>query len=143
MRRPPIAAASFFFLAGAVASAQKPDCSIRPPRGTSQEDLSRMAKVTSKDAEARAVASVAPDKVTSIMSSGVEVVNGCLAWPFDLRFANKGGVTEVMVDAGDGRILSSDYEPPSGGAVPRPRLRRCRRVRERSRPRLFPPASFP
>lgn len=66
MRRPPVAAASFFFFIAALASAQKPDCSIRPPRGTSQEDLTRMAKVTSKDAEARAVASVAPEKVTSI-----------------------------------------------------------------------------
>jgi uncharacterized protein (TIGR02246 family) len=113
-----MAAASFFFTVAALASAQKPDCSIRPPRGTSHEDLSRMAKVTSKDAEARAIASVAPEKVTSVMSSGVEVVNGCLAWPFDLRFASKGGVQEVMVDAGDGRILSSEYEPPAGGAAP-------------------------
>ena len=88
------------------------------PAGTSQEDLQRMAKVTSKDAEARAIASVAPEKVTSVMSSGVEVVNGCLAWPFDLRFASKGGVQEVMVDAGDGRILSSEYEPPAGGSAP-------------------------
>ena len=77
-----------------------------------------MAKVTATDAEARAVAFVAPDKVTSIIASGVEVVNGCLAWPLDLHFANKGGVTEVVVDAGDGRILSSEYEPPAGGAAP-------------------------
>jgi uncharacterized protein (TIGR02246 family) len=120
MGRRPIAAVSVLFLSAALATAQKPDCSIRPPRGTSQEDLSRMAKVTSKDAEARAVASVAPEKVTSIMSSGVEVVNGCLAWPFDLRFASKGGVQEVMVDAGDGRILSSEYEPPAAGSLPAP-----------------------
>jgi uncharacterized protein (TIGR02246 family) len=118
MRRPPIAAASVFLFVAAHASAQKPDCSIRPPRGTSQEDLSRMAKVTATDAEARAVAFVAPDKVTSIIASGVEVVNGCLAWPLDLRFANKGGVTEVVVDAGDGRILSSEYEPSAGGTAP-------------------------
>ena len=117
MRRP-IVAISFLFLAASLATAQKPDCSIRPPRGASHEDLSRMAKMTSKDAEARAVASVAPEKVTSIMSSGVEVVNGCLAWPFDLRFASKGGVQEVMVDAGDGRILSSEYVPPAGGSLP-------------------------
>ena len=118
MGRPAIAAASLFFLAGAVASAQKPDCSIRPPRGTSQEDLARMAKVTSQDAEARAIASVAPERVTSVMSSGVEVVNGCLAWPLDLRFASKGGFQEVIVDAGDGRILSSEYESPAGGEAP-------------------------
>lgn len=76
-----------------------------------------MARVSAKDAEARAVASVAPNTVTSIISSGVEIVNGCLAWPLDLRFASKGGVTEVVVDAGDGKILSSEYEPPAGGAA--------------------------
>jgi uncharacterized protein (TIGR02246 family) len=119
MSRTPAAAICFaLFLAAALANAQKPDCSIRPPRGASHEELSRLAKVTSKDAEARAVASVAPERVTSIMSSGVEVVNGCLAWPFDLRFASKGGVQEVMVDAGDGSILSSEYEPPAGGSSP-------------------------
>ena len=118
MRRQHVTAAGLLFFVATLANAQKPDCSIRPARGTSHEDLSRMAKVTSKDAEARAIASVAPEKVTSIISSGVEVVNGCLAWPFDLRFASKGGVQEVMVDAGDGRILSSEYEPPAGGGAP-------------------------
>jgi uncharacterized protein (TIGR02246 family) len=143
MRRPPIAAASFFFFVAALASAQKPDCSIRPPRGTSQEELSRMANVTSKDAEARAIASVAPDKVTSIMSSGVEVVNGCLAWPFDLRFANKGGVTEVMVDAGDGRILSSEYEPPAGGAAPETPAPAVPVIPEGTPPATLPPGVVP
>jgi uncharacterized protein (TIGR02246 family) len=143
MRRPPIAAASFFFAVAALANAQKPDCSIRPPRGTSQEDLARMAKVSSKDAEARAVASVAPNKVTSIMSSGVEVVNGCLAWPFDLRFANKGGVTEVMVDAGDGRILSSEYEPPSGGTAPQTSAPAVPATPEATPPAALPPGALP
>jgi uncharacterized protein (TIGR02246 family) len=143
MRRPPIAAASFFFFAAALANAQKPDCSLRPPRGASHEDLSRMAKVTSKDAEARAVASVAPEKVTSIMSSGVEVVNGCLAWPFDLRFANKGGVQEVMVDAGDGRILSSEYEPPAGGAAPQSPAPAMPATPEGTPPAALPPGVVP
>ncbi len=100
------------------ASAQKPECSIRPPRGTGQADLRALARVSAKDAEARAIASVAPDKVNAVMSSEVEVVNGCLAYPFDLRYTNKGGVTEVMVDAGDGKILSSEYEPPAPGSPP-------------------------
>ena len=117
MRRP-LTAASLVLLVAPFANAQKPECSIRPARGTSQAELASMARVTSKDAEARAIASAAPDRVNSVMSSGVEVVNGCLAWPFDLRFANKGGVQEVMVDAGDGKILSSTYEPPAGGAAP-------------------------
>ena len=143
MRRPPIAAASFFLFAAALANAQKPDCSLRPPRGASHEDLSRMAKVTSKDAEASAVASVAPEKVTSIMSSGVEVVNGCLAWPFDLRFANKGGVQEVMVDAGDGRILSSEYEPPAGGAAPHTPASAVPATPEGTPPAALPPGVVP
>jgi uncharacterized protein (TIGR02246 family) len=143
MRRLPIAAASFFFLVATFANAQKPDCSIRPPRGISHEDLSRMAKVTPKDAEARAIASVAPEKVTSVMSSGVEVVNGCLAWPFDLRFANKGGVQEVMVDAGDGRILSSEYEPPAGGAAPQTPAPSVPATPEGTPPAALPPGVVP
>ncbi len=117
MRRP-VLSASLVLLIARLASAQRPECSIRPARGTSHAELVSMARVTLKDAEARAIASAAPNKVVSVMSSDVEVVNGCLAWPFDLRFANKGGVQEVMVDAGDGKILSSEYEPPSGGAAP-------------------------
>ena len=115
--RHPLIAASLALLVAPFASAQKPECSIRPARGTSQAELVSMARVTSQDAQARAIASVAPNKVVSVIESGVEVVNGCLAWPFDLRFANKGGVQEVVVDAGDGKILSSEYELPAGGSA--------------------------
>jgi uncharacterized protein (TIGR02246 family) len=117
MRPPLTAALGLFLLVAPFANAQKPECSIRPSRGTPPDELSRMAKINERDAEARAVASVAPDKVASIISSEVEVVNGCLAWPFDLHFANKGGLQEVIVDAGDGKILSSEYEPPAGGSA--------------------------
>jgi uncharacterized protein (TIGR02246 family) len=102
-----------------------------------------MAKVTSKDAEARAVASVAPLRVASIMSSGVEVVNGCLAWPLDLRFESKGGVQEVMVDAGDGRILSSEYEPPAGGATPQAPAPAMPATPEGTPPAALPPGVVP
>jgi uncharacterized protein (TIGR02246 family) len=114
MHRAPLAILSALLLA-APALAQKPECSIRAPRGASESDLRRLVKVSVKDAEAKAVASVAPDHVNSIISGDVDVVDGCLAWTFLLRFANKGGVTEIAVDAGDGKILSSEYEPPKGG----------------------------
>ncbi len=97
-----------------------PECAIRAPRGASESDLRKLAKVSARDAESKAVASVAPDKVNSVISGDVDVVEGCLAWTFLLRFSNKGGVTEVVVDAGDGKILSSVYEPPKGGAAPPP-----------------------
>lgn len=114
MRRAPLSALAVLLLAAAPAFAQKPECSIRAPRGASESDLRRLARVSVKDAEAKAVASVAPDRVNSIISGDVDVVDGCLAWTFLLRFANKGGVSEVVVDAGDGKILSAEYEPPKG-----------------------------
>lgn len=102
------------------APAQKPECSAKAPRGASEAELRRLTKVSVKEAEAKAIASVAPDKVNSIVSGDVDVLDGCLAWTFLLRFSNKGGVTEVSVDAGDGRILSSVYEPPKGAPAAPP-----------------------
>jgi hypothetical protein len=96
----------------AVAAAAKPECSIRPPRGATQGELSRLSKITQRDAEARAIASVAPERVSSIMTSDVEAENGCLVWPIDLRFENKPGLQEVVIDAGDGKVLSSEYMAP-------------------------------
>ncbi len=116
MRRAPCSVLAALLLA-APGLAQKPECSIRAPRGASESDLRRLARVSVKDAETKAVTSVAPDRVNSIISGDVDVVDGCLAWTFLLRFANKGGVTEVVVDAGDGKILSSEYEPTKGGTA--------------------------
>jgi hypothetical protein len=89
---------------------EKPPCSIRPPRGASGEELARMAKLTRREAEAKATASVAPAKVSSIISSDVEVHEGCLVFPFDLRLPERGGVQEVMIDAGNGNLISSELE---------------------------------
>ncbi len=115
MLRARTAAPAAALLLAALANAQKPECSVHVPHGATEADLRRLAKVPVKDAEATAVASVAPDRVNSIISGNVDVVDGCLAWTFLLRFSNKGGVTEVAVDAGEGKILSSEYEPPKGG----------------------------
>jgi uncharacterized protein (TIGR02246 family) len=118
MRRVPRAVFAAFaalsFVAAAPARGQKAECSVKAPRGASEAELRRLAKVSERDAETKAVTSVAPDHVNSVISGDVDVVDGCLAWTFLLRFANKGGVTEVVVDAGDGKILSSTYEPPKG-----------------------------
>jgi uncharacterized protein (TIGR02246 family) len=117
MRRDSLSALVVLLVLCVPAPAQKPECSIKAPRGASEAELRRLTKVSVKDAEAKAVASVAPDKVNSIVSGDVDVLDGCLAWTFLLRFSNKGGVTEVSVDAGDGKILSSEYEAPKGGTA--------------------------
>ncbi len=92
------------------ASGAKPECSLRPARGTSRADLARMAKVTPTEAERRAMASVGSQKVSSVISSDLEVNGGCLVWPFDLRLPDKGGIQEVLIDAGDGKVISSSFE---------------------------------
>jgi len=117
MRRVSPSAVAVLLVLSVPAPAQKPECSIKAPRGASEAELRRLTKVSVKDAEAKAIASVGPDKVNSIVSGDVDVLDGCLAWTFLLRFSNKGGVTEVSVDAGDGRILSSEYEPPKGASA--------------------------
>jgi hypothetical protein len=66
-----------------------------------------MAKLSSSDASARATASVAPKRVASVISSDPEVDGGCLVWPFDLRIEGEKGVLEVLIDAGDGKVLVS------------------------------------
>ncbi len=71
-----------------------------------------MAKVSAVEAQRIAAASMAPWKVSSVISSEVEVYEGCLVYSFDLRFADKKGVQEVFVDAGDGRVLESTFEAP-------------------------------
>ena len=86
-------------------------CSVRPPRGTRQEELSRMAKGSAADAHARAVAFVAPRRPSSGVSSDVESYEGCLVWTFLLRYEGEAGVQEIVVDAGDGRILSAEKDP--------------------------------
>jgi hypothetical protein len=88
----------------------RPECSLQPPGGLSPSELKRLAKVTLADAQRRAVASAAPQRVTSVMSSDPEVNEGCLVWPLDLRIEGKSGVLEVLIDAGDGKVLSSTFE---------------------------------
>jgi len=86
-------------------------CSVRLPRGTRQETLSRLAKVSQADAHSRAVAFVAPRRPSSVISSDVENYEGCLVWTFLLRFEGEAGVQELVVDAGDGRVLSAEKDP--------------------------------
>jgi hypothetical protein len=88
----------------------RPECSLRPPGGTSPSELARLAKITLAEAQRRAVASAAPKRVTSVISSDPELNEGCLVWPLDLRIEGKSGVLEVLIDAGDGKVLSSTFE---------------------------------
>jgi hypothetical protein len=102
----------------AAAGAVKPECSIRPPRGAGRAELAALARIAASEAEKRAIASVGPQRVTSVIFSDLEVDDGCLVWPLDLRLVGKDGVQEVLIDAGDGRVLSSTFEPSDRPEAP-------------------------
>ena len=87
-------------------------CSIQPPAGTSDSELAKLAKLTKREAEKIALASIKSSKHASIESAELEAEHGCLIWSFDVRVKGKSGIHEVNVDAGDGHIISSKHEGP-------------------------------
>lgn len=96
------------------------ECTARPPRNARDEELRPLVRVAQEAASKSAVASVAPAKPTDVISSDAEVFEGCLVWPFTLRLPGLGGVQEVFVDAGDGKIVRSEFVPTGGPTGPTP-----------------------
>ena len=96
-------------------------CTIHPPRNAGGEELRRLATVKQEEASKTAIASLAPAKPTDVISSDLEAFEGCLTWPFTLRVPGRKGVQEIFVDAGDGRIVWSEFVPMSSpGESPAP-----------------------
>lgn len=87
------------------------ECSVRPPRNAEGEELRRLVRTSQDAAGKAAVASLAPLKPDDVISSDVESFEGCLVWPFTLRLAALHGVQEVFVDAGDGKVVKSEFVP--------------------------------
>ncbi|HPA50848.1 MAG TPA: hypothetical protein PLP50_04525 [Thermoanaerobaculia bacterium] len=85
------------------------ECTLRPPARTPPGALNGLAKTPQETAAKAAAASVAPLRADGVLSSDAEVFDGCLVWPFTLRLPALGGVQEVFVDAGDGRVVKSDF----------------------------------
>jgi hypothetical protein len=83
-------------------------CSIRPKKGTAQADLQKMTKVSKEGAQATALAN--PKITTATSVSGPELERGCLVYSFDVQAAGQKAVTEIVVDAGTGNILSRKNE---------------------------------
>lgn len=85
------------------------ECALRPPKGTRPDAMNGLARIPQDEAARTATASVAPLRPEGVISSDAEVFDGCLVWPFTLRVPALGGVQEVFVDAGDGKVVKSDF----------------------------------
>jgi hypothetical protein len=94
------------------------DCTVRPPRNAAPAELSRLARIRQEAAGQAAIATVAPAKPTDVISSDLEVYEGCLVWPFTLRVPGRRGVQEVFVDAGDGSVVRSEFVPIAAQGPP-------------------------
>ena len=84
------------------------ECSIRPTKGSTDAQLTSLAKVTQADAQKLALARV--KSPATIAGAELEAEHGCLLWSFDLAVTGKPGIQEVQIDAGNGRVLSVKHE---------------------------------
>ena len=94
--------------AATVSVATAAPCSIHPPKGASDAQLTSLATLPRADAEKIALARV--KLPATVASAELEAERGCLIWSFDLKRAGKSGVQEVQVDAGNGKVLSVKHE---------------------------------
>lgn len=103
-------------LASLGANARGLPCSIHPPKGAADADLSALAKVTKAVAERTALKAV---NVASpiVESSELEAEGGCLIYTFDIKVPGKAAVIEIAVDAGTGKVLSKKFEGPRAQAA--------------------------
>ncbi len=89
-------------------AASAADCSIRPAKGSTDAQLTSLAKVTQADAEKLALARV--KSPATVAGAELEAEHGCLLWSFDLAVTGKRGIEEVQIDAGNGKVLSVKHE---------------------------------
>jgi uncharacterized membrane protein YkoI len=92
------------------------------PLFAAAKDLGCSVKAKRLDADTRAMAKVnesaarksALDKVNvagaTISSGGLEIEDGCLLYTYDVKVPGRGGVEEVIIDAGTGKVLAVEHE---------------------------------
>ena len=99
------------FLGAAIALSTLAVSAVNAVAGAdSQSALLAEAKITQAQATATAMAKV-PGGV--IKSSELETEGGQLVWSFDIAKPSTKGVTEILVDARTGQIVSMKWETPA------------------------------
>ena len=100
----------------AAASAAAMQCSIHPGAETSVAALQAQTKLTMDAAKKIALSHYG--KTKHVVSDGeLEAENGCLVYSFDVRVTGKSGIDEVLVDAGNGKVLERNHETPKQEAA--------------------------
>jgi uncharacterized membrane protein YkoI len=79
----------------------------------SEAELMKQAKITKTEAERVALAKVLHGIVKS---AEIEKEKGRIVWSFDIARPGSGDITEILVDAKTGKIISTQTESPSDQA---------------------------
>jgi uncharacterized membrane protein YkoI len=87
-------------------------CSIHTNVDTRDADLPALATVSRDDAEKIALDKFQQHMPGSVLSEALESEGGCLVWSIALRSSGESTVPEVLVDAGNGRILAVNRKSP-------------------------------
>ena len=103
-------AAFTILLTSITASAAEMPCSIHPKKGTAASELPALAKVSPADAQRTALASIKAPPTSPVPDGELEIEHGCLVYSFDIRVPGRSGIEEVMVDPGNGKVLSRKHE---------------------------------
>jgi uncharacterized membrane protein YkoI len=80
-------------------------------QGSIRLDLAKQAKISRAEAEKTALAAIegnAADK--TVGESELEVENDSLVYQIDVKVSGQVGLWEVVVDAGDGKVLAREHE---------------------------------
>ena len=75
----------------------------------SEAQLKKLAKVSKADATKAALAAV-PGKSKKIESIELEAEDGYLVYSFDIKVKGQEGIEEVLIDAGNGKVLAREHE---------------------------------
>jgi hypothetical protein len=103
------------------AAALPVSCSIHPKKGASKTELASLARISEGDARNAALGSLKSAAGATVKETELEAEHGCLVWSFDIQLAGKAGIQEIQVDAGNGKILSSEHESPKAEAAEKAR----------------------
>ena len=95
----------------------KGTCSMKAEKTAKKADLLKMATVKEADAKKIAMDEV---KGTKITKGGIETEDGCLVYSYHVAHAGDRGQTEVLVDAGNGKVLKTEKEGELRRAAEKP-----------------------
>ncbi len=94
------------------------DCSMKASKMTPKKDLLKTATI--KEGEAKKIALDSAGPGAKIVKGGIETEDGCLVYSYHVKDPAKKGQTEVLVDAGNGKVLKQELEGSMRAAAEKP-----------------------